>query len=62
MVNRKTFNSIVVDGDMSTNDTVLLLANGASGCQLQTADDLAQFEQALYAVCRKLAQDVRAGW
>jgi N-acetylglutamate synthase/N-acetylornithine aminotransferase len=47
---------------MSTNDTVLLLANGASGCQLQTADDLAQFEQALYAVCRKLAQDVRAGW
>ena len=57
-VNRKTFNSIVVDGDMSTNDTVLLLANGASGCQLQTADDLAQFEQALYAVCRKLAQDI----
>ncbi|MFZ4826362.1 MAG: bifunctional glutamate N-acetyltransferase/amino-acid acetyltransferase ArgJ [Phototrophicaceae bacterium] len=57
-VNQKTFNSIVVDGDMSTNDTVLLLANGASGCQLQTADDLAQFEQALYAVCRKLAQDI----
>src|SRR5690606_11596935 len=29
-----SFNCIVVDGDMSTNDTVLLLANGASGVQL----------------------------
>ena len=57
-VNQKTFNSIVVDGDMSTNDTVILLANGASGCILESADDLAEFEQALYAVCRKLAQDI----
>ena len=30
-----SFNRIVVDGDMSTNDTVLLLANGAVGCYTQ---------------------------
>lgn len=28
-----SFNAITVDGDMSTNDTVILLANGASGCK-----------------------------
>ena len=32
----RSFNAIVVDGDMSTNDTVLLLANGAAGNRLLT--------------------------
>jgi glutamate N-acetyltransferase/amino-acid N-acetyltransferase len=45
-----TFNSIVVDGDMSTNDTVLLLANGASTIHVEQPN--------LYGVCRKLAQDI----
>ncbi len=53
-----SYNCIVVDGDTSTNDTVLLLANGASGVQVADADDLAQFQQALDAVCKKLAQDI----
>jgi len=53
-----SFNRIVVDGDMSTNDTVLLLANGASGVTLDNDDDLARFEAALRAVCTKLAQDI----
>ncbi len=55
---QSTYNCIVIDGDMSTNDTVLLLANGASGVSLETADDLAQFQQALFDVCEKLAKDV----
>lgn len=54
----QTFNRIVVDGDMSTNDTLLLLANGESGVTLQTPDDFTQFHEALFAVCRKLAQDI----
>jgi glutamate N-acetyltransferase/amino-acid N-acetyltransferase len=54
----KTFNRIVVDGDMSTNDTVFLLANGASGVSLVTSEDREQFQQALDALCRKLAQDI----
>lgn len=54
----KTFNRIVVDGDMSTNDTVFLLANGASGVSLLTSGDREQFQKALDAVSRKLAQDI----
>jgi glutamate N-acetyltransferase/amino-acid N-acetyltransferase len=53
-----SYNCIVVDGDTSTNDTVLLLANGASGARLETAEDCEQFQQTLNAVCNKLAQDV----
>ena len=41
----RTFNSISVDGDMSTNDTVILLANGASGVRYA---DLGAPEQAVF--------------
>ncbi|MBL8163972.1 MAG: bifunctional glutamate N-acetyltransferase/amino-acid acetyltransferase ArgJ, partial [Anaerolineae bacterium] len=54
----QSFNRIVVDGDMSTNDTVLLLANGESGAQIETAADFAEFVEALGALCRKLAQEI----
>jgi len=57
-VGEVTFNRIVVDGDMSTNDTVLLLANGASGADVQTLSDEAQFSAALEDVCRSLAQAI----
>ncbi len=53
-----TFNRVVVDGDMSTNDTLLLLANGVSGVTLQSPDDFTAFHEALAALCRKLAQDI----
>jgi glutamate N-acetyltransferase/amino-acid N-acetyltransferase len=56
--NDVSFNQIVVDGDTSTNDTVLLLANGVSGADISTPDDLAQFTEALTALSVKLAQDV----
>jgi len=54
-----SFNRIVVDGDMSTNDTVLVLANGASGVTI--ADGSAQeaaFSAALTKVCTALAQAI----
>ena len=57
-VNKRTFNRIVVDGDMSTNDTVFLLANGASGIRLRTDADVRQFHDALEAVMRHLAQAI----
>jgi len=50
-----SFNRIVVDGDMSTNDTVLLLANGASG---KSITDEAAFIDALAGVCAPLAQAI----
>ncbi|HYM62096.1 MAG TPA: bifunctional glutamate N-acetyltransferase/amino-acid acetyltransferase ArgJ [Thermoanaerobaculia bacterium] len=49
----QSFNSISVDGDTSTNDTVLLMASGALGNE--TGVDLADFQRALDAVCRDLA-------
>jgi glutamate N-acetyltransferase/amino-acid N-acetyltransferase len=46
-----SFNAISVDGDTSTNDTVLLLASGKAG----GGKDLADFQRALNAVCRDLS-------
>jgi len=53
----RSFNCITVDGDMSTNDTVLLLANGASGAP-QVRDEKATraFEAALEQVTSTLAR------
>ncbi len=51
-----TFNRISVDGDCSTNDAVILLANGASGA---VRDDEA-FATALHDVCADLARQVVA--
>lgn len=53
----RTFNRITVDGDMSTNDTVLALANGASGGSLikSGSADAQLFGEALQEVCMKLA-------
>lgn len=53
-----SFNRIVVDGDMSTNDSLFLLANGASGAVVETDEELTRFSLALTDVCRKLAQDI----
>jgi len=50
-----SFNRIVVDGDMSTNDSVIALANGASGVAVTDEDALAE---ALAAVCAPLAQAI----
>lgn len=53
-----SFNRIVVDGDMSTNDTVLLLANGASGVSIASAREQAAFLEALTEVSQSLAQGI----
>lgn len=55
---RQSYNRIVVDGDTSTNDTVLLLANGLSGLAISTEEELAAFQDALNALARFLAQEV----
>lgn len=52
-----SFNRVVVDGDMSTNDTLLALASGRSGVVIDAAN-LDSFIQALSAVCESLARQV----
>ncbi|HET8568237.1 MAG TPA: bifunctional glutamate N-acetyltransferase/amino-acid acetyltransferase ArgJ [Candidatus Limnocylindria bacterium] len=56
----ETFNRISVDGDTSTNDTVIVLANGASGQRVTRHDDEDKVRQALVDVCRELALAVLA--
>ena len=52
----QSFNRITVDGCMSTNDSVMLLANAAAGNRLVSAGrDLKIFSRALAEVCRNLA-------
>jgi glutamate N-acetyltransferase/amino-acid N-acetyltransferase len=56
-----SFNRITVDGDMSTNDTVLVLANGLAtgpGTRIRTrqSPEFALFQQALSHVCLELAK------
>ncbi len=53
-----SFNRISVDGDTSTNDTVLLLASGASGVTIDA--DNAEFAAALTGVCTSLARQIVA--
>lgn len=51
-----SFNTITVDGDMSTNDMVVLLANGASGVKLSGSPEIEEFQKALGYVCSQLAK------
>lgn len=53
----RSFNSLTVDGDMSTNDSLILLANGASGCDEITegSAEFDAFDLALGRVCLDLA-------
>ena len=55
----ESFNSITVDGDTSTNDTVLLLANGrAGGAPITNGESLVRFTAALTLVAGELARMV----
>ncbi len=54
-----SFNAITVDGECSTNDTVILVANGASGIE-RTADTDAAFAATLAGVCGELAKQIVA--
>ncbi|HKV54605.1 MAG TPA: bifunctional glutamate N-acetyltransferase/amino-acid acetyltransferase ArgJ [Candidatus Binataceae bacterium] len=54
----RSFNAITVDGDMSTNDTLVLMASGAAQNRAFTARDLATFEKALESVAATLAREL----
>ncbi len=53
---KQSFNLITVDGDTSTNDLVILLANGATGLEVEEGSLLWEpFNRALLQVCQELA-------
>ena len=57
----RTFNTLTVDGDTSTNDMVLVLANGMAGMTIARPSECKGFERALFTVCdslcKKIAED-----
>jgi glutamate N-acetyltransferase/amino-acid N-acetyltransferase len=61
-VTTRTFNSISIDGDTSTNDTLLVLANGAAGAPAIKPGTSAHraFSRALEEVCHSLALQIVA--
>ena len=57
----RSFNAVTVDGDASTNDTFVVLANGVAGNQLierPEGDAFVLFRDALTAVAARLAQEI----
>lgn len=53
---QRTFNCITVDGDMSTSDTVILMANGAA--EELSERDCAGLYEGIECVCRQMAQAI----
>lgn len=54
-----SFNKVIVDGDMSTNDTVIVMANGASGVEIrENSPDALHFKVALTMVAQHLARAI----
>ncbi|HEV8536063.1 MAG TPA: bifunctional glutamate N-acetyltransferase/amino-acid acetyltransferase ArgJ [Candidatus Limnocylindria bacterium] len=54
-----SFNAISIDGDTSTNDTLLVLANGASGVKVR-GDEVKEFGAILDGLCERLAREILA--
>ena len=54
-----SFNKISVDGETSTNDMVILMANGATGINLTPGtEDINSFKEALAALCTEMAKSI----
>ena len=54
----KSFNMCTVDGDTSTNDTMILLANGASGVEAKTEEDKAALAALIEHICMDMARRI----
>ena len=54
----KSFHMLTVDGDTSTNDSLFLFANGASGVAVETEEDKAAFAALLDDICIDMARRI----
>ena len=53
-----SFNQIDIDGDTSTNDTVVIMSNGATGINLSSDQELNEFQEALDYLTKFLAKQI----
>lgn len=56
----RSFNRITIDGDTSTNDTVLVMANGRSDAKIESDEDRSEFQSLLTGLLQKLARELVA--
>lgn len=54
----KSFHMLTVDGDTSTNDSLFLFANGASGVAIESEEDKAAFAELLDSICIDMARRI----
>lgn len=54
----RSFNSLSIDGDTSTNDSVFFLSNGVSGLFLKARQELEKLQEGLNRVCEDLAKQI----
>ena len=55
---QRSFNRITIDGDTSTNDTVIVMANGLSGAVIKSSEQIEYFQDLLYDVLVDLAKQI----
>jgi len=55
---QRSFNRITVDGDTSTNDTVIVMANGLSGAVIKSSDHITYFQNLLDNILIDLAKQI----
>ena len=55
---QRTFNCITVDGDMSTSDTVILMANGDESAQKLDESDIERLYEGIEYACRQMAEAI----
>ncbi|MDO4793003.1 MAG: bifunctional glutamate N-acetyltransferase/amino-acid acetyltransferase ArgJ [Filifactor alocis] len=56
----KSYNMMTVDGDTSTNDCLLLLANGMSGVEVKSEEDIKKFYEAIEYISMEMAKKIAA--
>ena len=54
----KSFHMLTVDGDTSTNDSLFLIANGASGVAIESEEDIAAFAKLVEDICIHMARSI----
>ncbi len=56
----ESFHALTVDGDTSTNDSLIMFANGASGVAVQSPEDMEAMEKMLESILAEIAKKIAA--
>lgn len=60
MLRTRALICFTVDGDTSTNDSLIMLANGASGVKAESKEDIKKLSEAVEYICVEMAKKIAA--